>query len=209
MNADAKLRLLIVDDHAVVREGLCALFARCPEFDVVGEAADGTQALALYRQLRPDVAIIDLRMPHMPGVELIRAIVAGDANAKLLVLSSLDGDEDIRKALASGARGFLLKGASGEDIRTAVRHVHAGEQWIGRDVRALLMRSSPPELSPREIEVLGLIARGLRNQDIAVELGLTINTIKVHVQSVLIKLSANDRTEAAVMAIKRGIVQMI
>jgi len=205
----AKLRLLIVDDHAVVREGLCALFGRCAEFDVVGEAADGIQALELFRQLRPDVAIIDLRMPHMSGIELIKVIIARDPHAKLLVLSSLDGDGDIRKAMSSGACGFLLKGASGEDILKAVRQVHAGEQCISREVRALLMRRNSPELSPRELEVLGLIALGLRNQEIATKLGLTINTVKVHVQSVLIKLNANDRTEAAVTAIKRGIVQMV
>jgi|CXWL01.1.fsa_nt_gi DNA-binding NarL/FixJ family response regulator len=209
MSGAERIRLLLVDDHAVVREGLCALFGRYTDIEVVGEAGDGATAIALYRACRPDVAIIDLRLPGTGGINVIRTIAGFEARARLLVLTSLEGDADVRAAMAAGASGFLLKGAGGDEILRAVREVHAGKQWIARDVRELLRHSSGArELSPREIEVLNLVVAGLRNQDIATRLGLALNTVKVHVQSVLLKLDATDRTEAAVTALKRGIMHL-
>ena len=207
MNTPAPTRLLIVDDHAVVREGLRAVFAWHNDIEVIGEAADGEAALELYRSLKPDVAIVDLRMPKLNGFDLIRAISEWDANAHILVLTSMEGDADVRAAISAGASGFLLKGSSGEDIVQAVRQVGAGNHWLSLDVRELLNRNkSTRELTRREIAVLSLVVEGLRNQDIAVRLGMALNTVKVHVQSVLLKLDATDRTEAAVIALRRGIV---
>ncbi len=148
-----------------------------------------------------------MHLPGLAGIEVIRAILGFDANARLLVLTSLEGDADIRAAISAGACGFMLKGAGGDEILNAVREIRAGNSWIARDVRDLLKRSSSArELSPRELEVLTFMVAGLRNQDIAGRLGLALNTVKVHVQSVLVKLDATDRTEAAVTALKRGIV---
>lgn len=209
MTANSPTRVLIVDDHSIVREGLRSMLESHPDFEVVGEAADGAQALALYRSLRPDMAIIDLRIPSTGGIDLIRAITAFDAHSRLLVLTAVEGDADVRAALAAGASGFLLKGARGDDIAHAVRQVSAGKQWLARDVREILKRSaSTRNLSKREIEVLTLIINGLPNQEIADTLKLTLHTVKAHVQSVLLKLNASDRTEAAVTALRRGLVHL-
>jgi DNA-binding NarL/FixJ family response regulator len=209
MSTESSTRVLIVDDHAMVREGLRAVFAWHSDLQVIAEAGDGVQALTLYRSLRPDVAIVDLRMPGLGGIELIRAIVELDAQARLLVLTSMEGDADVRAAMAAGASGFLLKGATGDEIIQAVRQVRAGNQWLSSDVRELLNRNrASRELSPREIAVLALVVEGLRNQEIAERLCMALNTVKVHVQSVLTKLDANDRTEAAVIAVRRGIVHL-
>lgn len=205
----APIRVLIVDDHAVVREGLRVVFACHTDLEVIGEAADGEEALALYQSLKPDVAIIDLRLPRLGGVELIRAISELDANAHLLVLTSVEGDAEVRAAIAAGACGLLLKGSRGDEIVQAVRQVCAGNNWLALDVRELLSRNKTTrELTPREIAVIALVVEGLRNHDIATCLGVSLNTVKAPVQSVLLKLNACDRTEAAVIALRRGIVHL-
>lgn len=202
------IRMLLVDDHAIVREGLCAVLGRFAELRVVAEAATGLEAIAQYRKHRPDVAIVDLRLPDISGIEVVRTLTADDPNARLLVLTSAEGDHDVRLAVAAGASGFLFKGAIGCDIVRAIRQVYAGNQWIAPEVREALRGKSDPDLSRRELEVLTLLAQGLRNQEIGDFLGLALNTVKVHVQAVLLKLDVSDRTEAAVCAIKRGLVRL-
>lgn len=201
----AKTRLLIVDDHAVARESLCALFSRHADVEVVGEARDGAAAIAMYRSLRPDVAIIDLRMPKLGGIEVISAIIGLDPEARLLALTPFEGDADNRTATAGGGAGIWLKGGGGEEIRVTVREVCAGNQLLSKTVRDLPQGTLKPDLSRRDIEVLTLLAEGMPNQAIANKLGLTLNTVNARVQSVLLKLDAIDRTEAAVMALKRAV----
>lgn len=208
MKTHKAIRLMIVDDHAVVREGLCALFGRHSDLEVVGEAADGDEAVALFAKLRPDVSIIDLRLPHKNGVDAIRAIREIDPEANLVALTSFEGDADARNALAAGARGFVLKGAAGEEVIEAIHAVLEGREWVSRDTLALLRASTGSDPTRRELEVLHLVAMGLRNEEIATALDLSLSTVKAHVHAVLEKLDAQDRTEAVVTAIKRGLIHL-
>lgn len=197
-----------MDDHAVVREGLCALFGRYPDLEVIGEAANSEAALAQFGELQPDITIIDLRLPRIGGIELIRLLRIVDARARLIVLTSLEGDADVRNAIAAGASGFLLKGAEGSEVVEAIRQVHAGHTWISREALALIKTAYGPDLTARELEVLGYVAMGMRNQEIAERLKLSLSTVKVHVLAILAKLDAQDRTEAVVTALKRGLIHL-
>jgi DNA-binding NarL/FixJ family response regulator len=201
------VRLLVVDDHHIVRQGLIALLATVPEMQVVAEASDGKQALALYREHQPDVTLMDLRMNTMNGVETTRAIRAEFPNARIIVLTTFDGDEDIYRALQAGARGYLLKGMDTEELLAAIRTVHGGKSRIpGPVAERLAERMNSPALTDRETEVLGLIVGGNSNKEIAAALFISEATVKTHINSLLSKLGVSDRTQAATTALQRGIV---
>lgn len=205
--ASKPVRLLVVDDHHIVRQGLIALLATVPEMQVVAEASNGQQAIALYRQHQPDVTLMDLRMNTMNGVETTRAIRAEFPNARIIVLTTFDGDEDIYRALQAGARGYLLKGMDTEELLAAIRTVHSGKSRIpGPVAERLAERMNTPALTDRETEVLGLIVGGNSNKEIAAALFISEATVKTHINSLLSKLGVSDRTQAATTALQRGIV---
>jgi two-component system NarL family response regulator len=206
---DAPIRVLIADDHPIVRGGLSALVADHPRMRLVAEAETGEQAVALAMTHRPDVILMDLRMPEMSGVEAIRAIRSAWPDARVIVLTTYDGDEDIYQALQAGARAYLLKDASGAELLEAVEAVHRGETRIPPQVGArLAQRVAREDLTPRERDVLRAIVDGRSNKEIGRALSLTEGTVKFHVNNILAKLGVNDRTQAAIEALRRGFVRL-
>lgn len=209
MSQSTKIRVLIVDDHAILRRGLATIVDRDPEMMVIAQAEDGQQAIALFREYQPDVTLMDLRMPQMEGVEAITVICAEFKQARIIVLTTYDGDEDIYRGLHAGAQGYLLKDAKADELLNAIRIVHSGQKYVPPAVGAkLLQRMSQPELSERELDVLRLMAQGMSNVEIATALKIGESTVKSHVNRLLSKLGVNDRTQAVVVAIKRGFVSL-
>lgn len=207
--ARPKIRLLLVDDHLVVRIGLRSLLEMQPDLTVVAEAASGAAALAEFERHQPDLTLMDLRMPEMDGAQTTTAIRARFPDARILVLTTFDTDEDIFRALQAGARGYLLKNTDSEPLLKTIRAVHAGTYRLPPEVAArLAQRQAAPELSPRERDVLELIVKGRSNKEIGSALGVAENTVKNHVKVILDKLSVQDRTQAATTAIQRGIVRL-
>jgi DNA-binding NarL/FixJ family response regulator len=203
------IRIMIVEDHAVVRQGLAALLGSTPDFAVVAQAADGRQAIEQFRRHQPDITLMDLRLPQMGGVEAIGRIRIDFPQARIIVLTTFDGDEDIYRALQAGARGYLLKGMTGEELVDAIRSVHAGKSRIPAPVaERLAERMSAPSLTGRETEVLQLIVGGNSNKEIASALSISEATVKTHINSLLSKLGVTDRTQAATTALQRGIVHL-
>jgi two-component system NarL family response regulator len=203
------IRVLIVDDHSIVRQGLAAMIENEPDMTVVGQAGNGQEAIAQYQQLQPDVTLIDLRMPQVSGVDAIVAICTEFAHARMIVLTTYDGDEDIYRALRAGAKGYLLKDAEPDALLNAIHIVHSGQQYIPSEVAAkLVQRMNIPELSDREQEVVCQMARGLSNQDIAAALNITESTVKFHINRILSKLGVSDRTQAVITALKRGLAKL-
>jgi DNA-binding NarL/FixJ family response regulator len=203
------IKILIVEDHAVVRQGLAALLAITPDFAIVAQAADGRQAIEQFRRHQPDITLMDLRLPQMSGVEAIGRIRIDFPQARIIVLTTFDGDEDIYRALQAGARGYLLKGMTGEELVDAIRSVHAGKSRIPAPVaERLAERMSAPSLTGRETEVLELIVGGNSNKEIAAALAISEATVKTHINSLLSKLGVTDRTQAATTALQRGIVHL-
>jgi two-component system NarL family response regulator len=203
------IRIMIVEDHAIVRQGLAALLRMVPEFVIVAEAEDGRQAIELYRKHQPDVTLMDLRLPQMNGVDAIGRIRLEFPQARIIVLTTFDGDEDIFRALQAGARGYLLKGMTGEELNEAIRSVYAGKSRIPAPVaERLAERMSAPALTSRETEVLELIVGGNSNKEIASALSISEATVKTHINSLLGKLGVTDRTQAATTALQRGIVHL-
>jgi two-component system, NarL family, response regulator len=203
------IRVLIADDHSIVRQGLATIINRDPEMSAIAQADNGQQAIDLFREYQPDVTLMDLRMPQVGGVEAISAICAEFKSARIIVLTTYDGDEDIYSGLHAGAQGYLLKDAKPNELLNAIRTVARGQQYIPPDVGAkLVQRMSNPELSDRELEVLGLMAQGMSNQDIGAALTISESTVKSHVNRILSKLGASDRTQAVIVAVKRGIVSL-
>jgi DNA-binding NarL/FixJ family response regulator len=201
------IRVLVVEDHNVVRQGLVALLNLVEGIHVAGEAADGEEAIVQIRSQRPDVTLIDLRLPKLSGVEVIQKVRAETPQARFVVLTTYDGDEDIYRALKSGAKAYLLKGMSTEELITTIREVHAGRSHIPAAIaERLAERMGTEDLTPRESEVLEQIVAGKSNKEIASELLISEATVKTHINTLLSKLGVTDRTQAATAAIRRGIV---
>ena len=208
MHKDGSIRIMIADDHPVVREGLAASLNRVPDMRVVCEAADGREAVELFARHTPDVALVDLRMPQMDGVEAIGTICERFSAARIIILTTFEGDEDVYRGLRAGARAYLLKDTRLDDLIHCIRIVHDGKNYIPPAIGAKLAeRMKGPELSGREIEVLQLMAGGKSNKEIARSLFVSEGTVKGHVNHILAKLGANGRTEAARIAMKRGLVR--
>jgi DNA-binding NarL/FixJ family response regulator len=204
------ITILTADDHGLIRAGLSAIVATEPDLTIVAEAANGEEAIEQFEAHRPDVTLMDLRMPVMDGLEATRAILADHPEALIIVLSTYDGDADIYRALDAGARGYLLKDMLRTEILTMVRKVHRGERGLPAPVEARLAEHTPRvELTPREMEVFQLVARGLTNGEVATRIGRTEWTVKVHVKNILRKLDAHDRTEAVAIGLKRGFIRLI
>jgi two-component system NarL family response regulator len=203
------IRVLIVEDHNVVRQGLAALLNVAGGLEVVGEAADGVEAIAQFRKLQPDITLVDLRLPRMSGVDVIERIRMETPQARFIVLTTYDGDEDIYRALKAGARAYLLKGMTSEDLIRTIRTVHAGKSHIPPAIaERLAERMGAQELTPREFDVLEQIVHGKSNKEIATELEVSEATVKTHINSLLGKLGVTDRTQATTAAIQRGIVPL-
>lgn len=203
------IRVLVADDHPVVRAGVQALIANEPDMAVVAEACDGVEVVALYETHHPDVTLMDLRMPRMDGVAAIRAIVASDADARIVALTTYEGDADIFRALDAGACGYLIKDMAGREVVDAVRSAAAKRRVIPQAVARRLAEFTPRiDLTLREVEVLRFTAKGLRNKEIARVIGRTEETVKVHLKHIMGKLSVADRTEAVTLALQRGIIHL-
>jgi two-component system, NarL family, response regulator len=209
MEKNAEITILTVDDHPLIRDGLAAVIAREPDMRVVAEAVDGEQALEQYRAHQPSIVLMDLRMPVMDGVEAIQAIRGEFPAARIIALTTYEGDEDIYQALAAGASGYLLKDMLRTELIDIIRKVHQGYRGIPQPIAAKLALHTPRiGLTPREIEVLRLMAEGKSNPEIATALGRAEGTMKIHVQNILQKLGAADRTQAVTIALRRGIIHL-
>jgi DNA-binding NarL/FixJ family response regulator len=203
------IRVMTVDDHPVYRDGLAALLAVHPDFELVAEAGDGSEAIEMFRSLRPDVTLMDLSMPVMGGAAAIEHITAEFPDAKIIALTTFEGDADIYRALSAGARGYLLKDVVRHEVADSIRAVHRGERIVPTAVAQRLAEYTPRvDLTERELEVLALMAQGKSNKEIGTSIGRTEATVKVHVQHVLEKLGVSDRTEAVTLALRRGIIHL-
>jgi DNA-binding NarL/FixJ family response regulator len=203
------IQMLIVDDHHLVRIGLAAILDLEPGLAVVAQAEDGLQAVDSYRRHQPDVTLMDVRMPGLGGVETTVAIRKEFPGARVIMLTTFDGDEDIHRAMQAGACGYLLKNVSADELVKAIKAVHAGERYLAAEVaRRLAERNAASDLTARELEVLELLVKGLSNREIGRLLGFSENTAKFHVKGILGKLDASDRTEAATAALQRGYLHL-
>lgn len=204
-----KIRVLIVDDHFMVRLGLSDALSAEPDLEVVGEAANGSDAIDAYHRLQPDVALIDLRLPDMTGIRASESIMAEFPDARILIISTYDGIEDIHRALEAGALSYLRKDAEREEVLRAIRSVAKGGRYLPLPAaERIAERLSRPSLSPREIDVLSRLASGLSNKEIAAQLFISEVTVKAHVSSILEKLKVADRTQAATEALRQGIIHL-
>ena len=203
------IRVLIADDHSVVREGLASLIGRKADMNVVGEASNGREAVDLWKTHRPDVTLLDLRMPELDGLGALREIRAADHDARLIVLTTFDGDEDIFRAIQAGAKGYLLKDVPRDALMDCIRRVHAGETCVPVHLAMKLAeRVSGETLSEREVDVLKLMAQGKSNKEIGSALFISEGTVKSHVKSIFAKMNVISRTEAVANATRRGLIQL-
>jgi len=204
-----KIRVILADDHPVVRDGLAAMVNQQADMEVVAEAGDGDEAIALYEQHQPNVMVLDLRMPKRDGVAVVQRVLEINPKARLLIMTTYDGDEDIFQCLSQGAKGYLLKDAPRQEILSAIRAVSEDRPYTSSSVAAkALQRMGKPSLTQRELDVLELVAQGRSNKDIARRLSITEETAKTHVKSILTKLDAISRTEAVAVAHKRGLIRL-
>ena len=204
-----RIRVLIADDHSVVREGLVSLIGRRADMAVIGEASNGREAVDLWKKRQPDVTLLDLRMPELDGVGVIREIRSQDEGARIIVLTTFDGDEDIYRAIQAGSKGYLLKDAPREALMDCIRRVHGGETCVPVNLAAkLAQRVSGESLSEREIEVLNLMAQGKSNKEIGSALFISEGTVKSHVKGIFAKMNVISRTEAVANATRRGLIQL-
>lgn len=204
-----RIRCLVADDHAIVRDGFAAILAQEDDLMVVGTASNGREAVELFRLHSPHVAVMDLRMPGMDGIEATQAIRKEYPQARIIILTGYDDEENVYQAIRAGARGYLLKGAPWDELLAALRAVHRGEMVIAPELTLLLARHvSTNELTPREREVLNEMSQGRSNQEIARGLSIAESTVKTHINNIFCKLSVNDRTQAVVTALDRGLVKL-
>src|SRR6266404_2493039 len=203
------IRILTVDDHPLLREGIAAILALQSDMQLVGEAEDGTQAIKIFRELRPDVTLMDLQMPILNGVETIARIRKDFPDARIIVLTTYAGDVQALRAMRAGAAGYLLKGALRRDLLDAIRAIHGGRRYLSPEIaQQIALHSSEDGLSEREIGVLRLVALGKANKEIAGELSVSEDTVKAHLKSIFAKLNVGDRTQAVTLALKRGIIDL-
>jgi DNA-binding NarL/FixJ family response regulator len=203
------IRVMTADDHPVVRTGISAIVANQPDMSIVAEAADGADAVALYDKYSPDVVLMDLRMPRLDGIAATRAIVEAHPDARVVALTSYEGDADIYRALDAGACGYLIKDMVGSDVVGAIRTAASGGRVVPAAVAGRLAEFTPRvDLTQREVEVLRLTAKGLRNRDIGRVIGRTEETVKVHLKHIMAKLGVEDRTEAVTLGLQRGIIHL-
>jgi DNA-binding NarL/FixJ family response regulator len=204
-----KIRVLCVDDHPIVRDGIAAIINLQADMTLVGAAATGAEALKQFVATSPDVTVVDLQLPDMSGFDLIKKINDKSPNARIVVLSSHEGDVDIQRALEAGARGYVVKGLVREELLETIRSVHGGKRRLPAVIAQKLAEHMADEpISQRELEVLALMAAGRRNKEIAGELSIAEDTVKMHVRNILSKLQVNDRTEAVTIALRRGIIRL-
>lgn len=204
-----RIRILAVDDHPLLRDGLAALLAVQPDMTLIADAANGREAIQQFRVHRPDVTLMDLRLPDMSGVDTTIAIRSEFAEARIIALTTFEGDVDIQRAFAAGAKAYVLKTMPPKDLIEIIRDVHAGKKRVPPEVAALLAEHIADDaLTPRERDVLVQVAVGLRNRDIAEQLTISEDTVKTHLKHIIDKLGARDRTEAVTIALRRGIIQM-
>jgi len=205
----AKIRVLIVDDHPIMRIGIAAIIEATPDMTVVAQTGSGEESIEQYEKYLPDITLMDLRLPGISGVEAIRTVMAQHPDAKFVVLTTYEGDEDIHQALEAGARSYIIKGMPHDALVSALRRVHAGGRFLPTPVSRMLSSRLPnSDLSAREREVLNLIVRGRSNKEIACDLGITESTVKCHVSEILMRLNVNDRTQAVVTALQRGLIHL-
>jgi DNA-binding NarL/FixJ family response regulator len=203
------IRVLCVDDHPLVRKGIASILANEADMELVGEANNGREAVQMFKQFKPDVVLMDLRMPDLDGTSATRLIRQEVPEAKIIALTSYDGDQDIYRALEAGVRGYILKEMVHTEVVRAIRTVHSGKRLMPQEVAERLSEYFPQvALTPREVEVLGLVAKGMANKEIATKLGTASGTIKMHIQNILAKLGASDRTHAVTIAMERGILHL-
>ncbi len=209
MSTPTTIRILCVDDHPLLREGIAAIINNEPDMLLVGEAATGCEAIEKFREHKPDITLMDLRLPDMSGIDSLIAIRTEFPEASIIMLTTFEGDVEIRRALEAGARGYMLKSMPPKELVEVIQQAHAGKKRIPAEVAAHLAEYFGDDaLTEREIEVLRLVAEGNRNRDIAERLFISEETVKVHVKHVMEKLAANDRTQAVAIAIRRGIIQL-
>lgn len=209
MSGQTKIRVFSVDDHPLLSEGIAMVIESQADMMLVSQASSGSEAIQQYRQHRPDVTLMDLRLPDLSGIDVMIAIRAEFPEARIVMLTTFEGDVEIARALQAGARGYLLKSMPPNEVLDAIRHVHAGKKGVPRQVAAQLAEHmSDEELTPRELEVLRKIAGGNRNRDIADVLLISEETVKVHIKHIMEKLGARDRTQAIAIAVRRGIMEL-
>jgi DNA-binding NarL/FixJ family response regulator len=209
MSHQAKIRVFSVDDHPLLREGIAAIIDNQPDMTMVAQAATGSEAIQMFRQHQPDVTLMDLRLPDISGIDALIAIRAEFPEARIIMLTTFEGDVEIQRSLKAGARGYMLKSTPPKDLVEMIRHVHVGKKGIPQQIAAHLAEHFSDEaLTEREIDVLSHIAGGNRNRDIAERLFISEETVKVHIKHIMEKLGASDRTQAVAIAIRRGIIQL-
>jgi len=209
MNTSAIIRVLCVDDHPIVREGIAGILSLQPDMELAGEAGSGRDAIELFQEISPDVVLLDLRLQDMSGFQVMEQMLALCPHAKVLVLTSLEGDADIERSLALGALGYVVKGSGRDQLLRGIRAVYGGKKYIPAEVAQTIAEHITSEkLTPRELEVLTHMARGKRNKEIGGAMSLAEDTVKMHVKNVLAKLGANDRTEAVTIALRRGLIHL-
>jgi DNA-binding NarL/FixJ family response regulator len=209
VNEPAKIRVLSIDDHPLVREGLAALINAQTDMCVVGQGSTGREAIKLFGELHPDVTLMDLRLPDLSGIDAMITILSNSPQARVIMVTSSEGDVEMERALAGGAKGYILKSMPPREVLEAIRKVHAGKKAIPPEIAAHLAdHMSDEALSAREIEVLQQVAEGNRNRDIADRLFISEGTVKVHLQHIMDKLGASDRTQAITIAVRRGIIHL-